>query len=103
MNPKIITLQSVIDRIEILTSAVLSNKQTLNIDEAAAFTGLAVSYLYKLTSTQEIPHYKPRGKMLYFDRSELEAWLKKGKVKTINDIGQEASYIVAASKMGASL
>ena len=103
MNPKIVTLQSVIDRIEILTSAVLSNKQTLNIDEAAAFTGLAVSYLYKLTSTQEIPHYKPRGKMLYFDRSELETWLKKGKVKTINDIGHEASNIIASSKMGASL
>jgi len=100
LNPKIITLQSVIDRIEILTSAVLSNKQTLNIDEAAAFTGLAVSYLYKLTSTQEIPHYKPRGKMLYFDRSELETWLKKGKVKTITDIDREASKIVTALKAG---
>ena len=102
MNQKIVTLQSVLDRLDILTSAVLSNKQTLNIDEAAAFTGLAVSYLYKLTSTQEIPHYKPRGKMLYFDRSELETWLKKGKVKTITDIDREASVIVAASKAGAA-
>ncbi len=102
MNQKIVTLQSVIDQLAILTNAVLSNKQTLNIDEAAAFTGLAVSYLYKLTSTQEIPHYKPRGKMLYFDRSELETWLKKGKVKTITDIDREASVIVAASKAGAA-
>jgi excisionase family DNA binding protein len=102
LNQKIVTLQSVIDQLAILTNAVLSNKQTLNIDEAAAFTGLAVSYLYKLTSTQEIPHYKPRGKMLYFDRSELETWLKKGKVKTITDIDREASVIVAASKAGAA-
>ena len=102
MNQKIVTLQSVIDQLAILTNAVLSNKQTLNIDEAAAFTGLAVSYLYKLTSTQEIPHYKPRGKILYFDRSELETWLKKGKVKTITDIDREASVIVSASKAGAA-
>ena len=42
MTNSIVTLQSIIDRIEILTSAVLSNKQTLNIDEAAAFTGEGV-------------------------------------------------------------
>jgi excisionase family DNA binding protein len=86
---------------EILTKAVLSNKQTLNLEEAAAFTGLATSYLYKLTSTQEIPHYKPRGKMLYFDRSELETWLRQGKVKSITEIDREAAAIVAKSKAAA--
>ncbi len=86
---------------EILTKAVLSNKQTLNLEEAAAFTGLATSYLYKLTSTQEIPHYKPRGKMLYFDRSELETWLRQGRVKSITEIDREASAIVAKSKAAA--
>ena len=100
MKAQVITLQNIVERLELLTSAVLSSKQTLNIDEAAVFTGLSVSYLYKLTSTQEIPHYKPRGKMLYFDRSELETWLKKGKVKTITDIDREATKKVATSKAG---
>ena len=98
MNAKIVTLQTVIESLDILTKAVLSNKQTLNLEEAAAFTGLATSYLYKLTSTQEIPHYKPRGKMLYFDRSELETWLRQGRVKSVTEIDQEASAIVAKSK-----
>jgi excisionase family DNA binding protein len=97
-NP-IITLQSVIDRIDILTSAVLSNKQILSISEASAFTGLATSYLYKLTSTQEIPHYKPRGKMLYFDRSELEAWLKQNRVNSHTDIATKAVEHIAASRV----
>ena len=97
INP-VFTLQSIIERLETLTRAVLSNKQTLNLEEAAAFTGLATSYLYKLTSTQEIPHYKPRGKMLYFDRSELETWLRQGRVKSVTEIDQEASAIVAKSK-----
>jgi excisionase family DNA binding protein len=99
-NP-IVTLQNIVDSMEILTKAVLSNKQTLNLEEAAAFTGLATSYLYKLTSTQEIPHYKPRGKMLYFDRSELETWLRQGKVKSITEIDREAAAIVAKSKAAA--
>jgi excisionase family DNA binding protein len=95
MSAPILTLQTVIDRLDILTSAVLCNKQTLSIEEAAAFTGLTVSYLYKLTSTQDIPHYKPRGKMLYFDRSELESWLKQGKVKALDAVDKAAAKHVA--------
>jgi excisionase family DNA binding protein len=99
-NP-IVTLQNIVDSMEILTKAVLSNKQTLNLEEAAAFTGLATSYLYKLTSTQEIPHYKPRGKMLYFDRSELETWLRQGRVKSIAEIERQAVNHIVESRVGA--
>ena len=85
------TLQDVIQKLDVLTNAVLSNKQVLNVEEAAAFTGIAQSYLYKLTSKQLIPHFKPGGKMLYFDRSELEEWLRCNRVKTIKQIEAEAA------------
>ena len=39
------------------------------------YIGVSESMLYKLTSNKEIPHYKPRGKMLYFAKEELDAWL----------------------------
>lgn len=97
MTTSIVTLQAVIDRIDILTSAVLSNKQTLNIDEAAAYTRLSISYIYKLTSTQEIPHYKPRGKMIYFDRSELESWLRQGKVSSHAEFERKATTHIAGA------
>lgn len=84
------TLQEISNRLDLLTAAVLTNKTALNIEEAAAFTGLAISYLYKLTSTQEIPHYKPRGKMLYFNRDELESWLLQRRVKTTDEIEKSA-------------
>jgi excisionase family DNA binding protein len=86
-----ITLKNVIDRLDILTNAVLCNKETLSLEEAAAYTGLMMSYMYKLTSTQEIPHYKPRGKMLYFDRSELEGWLKQRKVEALDAVDKQVS------------
>lgn len=91
MSNQVITLKNVLDRIDILTNAVLSNKQILNLEEAAAFTGVAVSYLYKLTSNQQIPHFKPRGKMIYFDRTELEEWLRQGRVNCTRDIDIKAA------------
>jgi excisionase family DNA binding protein len=101
MTNSIVTLQSVLDRIDILTSAVLSNKKVLNIAEASAYTGLTVSYIYKLTSTQEIPHYKPRGKILYFDRSELDAWLKQGKISSQEEIQEKSqAYILGGLNHG---
>ena len=63
-------------------------------DEASAFLCLSKSYLYKLTSGNLIPHYKPQGKMLYFEKSELEAWLRQNPVKTKGQIEQEAQKYV---------
>ncbi len=95
MTKELTTIQDLSNRIDILTNAALSNKQTLTLEEAAIFIGVAISYLYKLTSKQEIPHFKPRGKMIYFDRSELEAWLRQGRVNSIGDIQQKAVNHVA--------
>ena len=37
---------------------------------------------------------KPQGKMLYFEKSELEAWLRQNPVKTKMQIEQEAQKYV---------
>jgi excisionase family DNA binding protein len=58
----------------LLQMTILSGKQALTLDEAARYTGLSHSQLYKMTSEGSIPHYKPRGKLIYFDRDELAAW-----------------------------
>lgn len=91
MTNQIITLSDVNAKLDILTNAVLSNKQTLSIDEAAIYAAISVSYLYKFTSTQQIPHFKPHGKIIYFDRSELDEWLRQNRVKTTAEIETEAA------------
>lgn len=73
-----------------LQMAGMAQKNVLTFDEAAKFTGLSKSYLYKLTSTQRIPHYKPTGKLCYFDRAELEAWIKSNRVSTTDEISERA-------------
>lgn len=99
MSNNTVTLSDVNAKLDILTNAVLSNKQTLSIDEAAIYAALSVSYLYKLTSTQQIPHFKPRGKIIYFDRSELDEWLRQNRVKTTAEI--EAEAVKHVVKVGA--
>lgn len=55
-------------RVEELEQMLFLTKNVLSFDEASKFLNLSKSYLYKLTSGNLIPHYKPQGKMLYFER-----------------------------------
>ncbi len=47
----------------------------LSFKEACNYLGYAPSYLYKLTSSGKIPHYKPSGKILFFSKVELDEWI----------------------------
>jgi excisionase family DNA binding protein len=57
-------------------------KPMMNFKECRDYISCSPSYLYKMTSKGEIPHYKPHGKKLYFDRAEIDEWLRQGKVRT---------------------
>lgn len=86
------------DEIALLATAIkdsvaIYHKEILTLDEAALYTGLKKSYLYKLTSSRKIPHYKPNGKNCFFRRTELEAWLTASPVATEADLnGQAHAY-----------
>ncbi len=73
----------------------VSQKAVLNLSEVAEYTGLSKSYLYKLTSSCKIPHYKPNGKYIFFDRKEVEDWLLQNRIKTNDEIEAEASTYVS--------
>lgn len=90
--------KSIEERIEELEALVYATKNVLSFDEASKFINLSKSYLYKLTSAQQIPHYKPQGKMIYFEKDALEAWLRKNPVKTLEQINQEASKYIQNHK-----
>lgn len=88
------------DRLEQLTA--LAAKSVLTLDDVAVLTGLSKSHLYKLTCTQRIPHYKPNARLLYFDRKEVEAWMKRGKVNSVDEAeSAAAAYVVTAERGGA--
>lgn len=76
---------------EVAYRTAFLQKEVLTTHEAARYMGVSLSYLYKLTMKAEIPCYKPNGKHVYFNRKELEAWLQRNKVKTLEEIEQEAN------------
>lgn len=84
---------------EIKQLTALAAKQVLNLDEVCRLTGLGKSHVYRLTSTKEIPHYKPNGKLLYFDRAEVEAWMKQNRVATREEITQKAVVALARKEV----
>ena len=65
---------------QILVYSLLAAKNVLTLEDAALLTGLSKSHLYRLTFTHQIPFYKPNGKQIYFDRIELEAWMKQNRL-----------------------
>lgn len=61
-------------------------KEVLTTAEASAYLGLSESYIYKLTSTKQIPHYKPNGKLVYFNRKELCEWAMRNQIQTVETV-----------------
>ena len=78
---------------------LLAAKNVLNFEDVALLTGLSKSYLYKLTRSHQIPHYKPNGKLMYFDRGEIEAWMKQNRVATDQEIELKAATYVTTGRM----
>lgn len=73
---KLSQIQTQLERVE---KMLYSIKGTLNFKEACLYTGLSDSQLYKLVQSGKIPHYKPGGKLIYFNKLELEEWLCRNK------------------------
>ena len=74
----------------ITANIIFCTKEVLTSDEAARYLGVSKSCLYKWTMSRQIPHFKPMGKMVYFNRLELEQWLQTNRVATDAELEQQA-------------
>ena len=93
------TLQKQDERLKNIEDLLSFSKTVLNIDEVSKLTGLSKSTLYKLTSNGGIPYYK-KAKHCFFDRVEIESWLKSNRIKSMEEIEGEASTYVTLHKKG---
>lgn len=85
-----ITEKQIEERFNRLESLILLQKKKLTLKEAAMYTGYKESYVYKLTASQRIPHSKPEGGAIFFDREELDQWLSRNRVKPVDEINAVA-------------
>ena len=76
---------------EFIQKQELLKKEILNPSELSQYTGLSKSYIYKLTHLREIPFYCPRGKLIFFKRSEIDSWLLQNKRYSKREIVSNSS------------
>ena len=74
-------IQAIEGSIEQLKEQMWTVKEVLTTTEASVYLGVSESYIYKLTSSKLIPHYKPNGKLVYFNRKELCEWALRNRVQ----------------------
>jgi len=71
--------------------------KVMNIKQLSDYLGVSLSYIYKLTSTHNIPHSK-RGKRLYFDREIINTWVLENKIWTQDDIENQVSDYLSKNR-----
>jgi excisionase family DNA binding protein len=81
----LVKLSYIIARMEKIESALYCIKGTLNFKEAREYLDLSNSQLYKLTRNRDIPYYKPTGKLIYFNKQELDEWMCQNHSETNAD------------------
>lgn len=78
-----------LERLDRLEQLLIGKKEVLTFDETCDYTGISRSYLYKLTASGKIPHSKPNGKMLFFEKKKLVEWLLQNNREAQQDIKAE--------------
>jgi excisionase family DNA binding protein len=87
---------------EIKQLTLLNTKRVLTMNDVALLTGLSKSHIYRLVCYKHIPHYKQGGKITYFEKNEIEDWMLSRRIKTTQEIDEEATgYVITSRRKGA--
>jgi len=90
-NSQLVIPSEVLSILDEIKFYVQMNKDTFTMKELVMYTGLSKQTLYKLTSKRKIPFYSPNGKVLYFDKKEIDKWLKTNRTPTEDEMSQQAT------------
>ena len=66
-----------------IKNLLLQNKKVLTINGLAKYTGYSKSHIYKLTCRNSIPYFKPSGKIIFFNKEEIDNWLLRNKQESV--------------------
>ena len=95
--------QRILDELkEIKQFTLLGAKTAITMSDCSLLTGLSKSTLYKLVCLKNIPYYKGQGgKITYFDKDELTAWMLQNRVATSSELATTAAeYAATQTKKG---
>jgi excisionase family DNA binding protein len=85
-----------LDRIE--AHLAVQGEEFLTFEQGSEYLGFSTSYLYKLTSQNIIPFYRPSGKKIRFKRSELDAWIGGNRISSVSELEKDDRVAVSLSR-----
>jgi len=83
--------QTILNKLEKIENKLFFQKTVLSFDEACKYCCISKSKMYKHTSSNNIPFYKPEGKLIFFKREELDLWLLRNRQSSIDELQREAT------------
>lgn len=81
----------IIKRLARIESLLAASKEVLTMDDMSSYTGYSKNYIYHLTSTRQIPFYKPTENKLIFKKSEIDKWLLKNRHASNDEVRARAA------------
>lgn len=98
-----------LDRIEFLLEKINSNFDRKNIKgsypdimdkvQITEYLNVSKSFIYKMTSSNNIPHSK-KGEKLFFDKEIITKWVLENKISTQDEIEQIANNYLLKNRYG---
>lgn len=70
---------------KLMNQIALNTKPIFSIEDASAFSGYSVNYLYKLIQGNKIKYSRPSGKKIFIRREDLLEFLTSSEEKTENN------------------
>jgi excisionase family DNA binding protein len=68
---------------------MIKDKNILTVGDLIDYTDFSQKQIYKLTSTRAIPHYKPSGRKLFFKKNEIDEWITRGRVDSLDELNEK--------------
>lgn len=78
----------------------LKDKTIFTMNDFVEYSGMSKGHLYHLVRDRKIKCYKPGGKMLFFKKSDIDAFLLSGEQMTADEIEIKANTYVTLNPMG---
>lgn len=73
----------------------VGEKKMLTVNEAAELLMISPDRVYKLVSLCELPCYRNKCRRIWFDRAELEAWMKSERITPDYELMEQAAEYTA--------
>lgn len=71
-----VKLDKLLSRVDQLIGMLFHLKGTFTVEDAALYLGVTPSHLYKLVRKYDIPHSRPTNGRIFFNKEDLDKWIK---------------------------